>query len=251
MRKKITNILCLILFVSLFACEVNIQSADQQMDYFDRFIVNLTTQVADVEGREEKPIPDGVQVNTELTATNVLIVLDSSGSMDGLAMEQAKSAVQQFVDGLATDINVGMQVFPSRKVVVPLGINNREEIRTKLDKVTGAGGTPLYRTMGDAYEELLDQVVRQNTYGAFFLIVVTDGRSGEYIDGNELVLQIVNNSPVEIHTIGFNFDDTHPLNMEGVVNYTTANDTETLLTRLEGVAAELVAYDPDNVDYTE
>lgn len=78
---------------------------------------------------------------------HVVVVLDASGSMAGAPLEEARSGVLAFVDGLGigTDPNskVGLVAFDDAvKVSCPLTAD-REEIVACLDRVTASGGSAI------------------------------------------------------------------------------------------------------------
>nr|BFE58709.1 hypothetical protein GCM10020063_032350 [Dactylosporangium thailandense] len=164
--------------------------------------------------------------------TNVLLVLDVSGSMNEqvpgtgktrmqLAKDAARSAVQLF----AGDVDAGLWVFSTRqngttdyKQLVPIGRvgdpvagkPRRDQMTTAIDKLTAAGDTGLYDTAAAAQQAVAD------TYqpGATNLVVLmTDGRNDDSTGGlnldqlrEKLQANAGSDKKVPIVTVGYGND---------------------------------------------
>jgi len=166
---------------------------------------------------------------------NYLVVLDDSGSMKGKKLKQAKQALQSLCDSLPQDHNLALCCLNS-KVNVPLGTDNRSSFKKTLSQIRSAGNTPLTKSIRSAIKDITTQASKQKGYGAYHVIVVTDGESS---DGNPVseVTSAVTHTSIQFHVIGFQVDD-HALNVKGYVDYKTANNAEELTKAFEEVAAE-------------
>lgn len=134
--------------------------------------------------------------------TNILIVLDVSGSMKekvpgfgqtrlALAKKAARDAVTLFPD----DAHVGLWVFSSGqagskdyRTVVPIdrlgdtvgGSTRREQMLAKIDALVASGDTGLYDTIAAAQKSLLDNFQKDSVN---LVVVMTDGKNDDPTGG--------------------------------------------------------------------
>jgi len=179
--------------------------------------------------------PESDASAADLMAENFLVVLDDSGSMAGNKMKQAKQALKALADTLDKKHQLGLMLLNNRQVI-PIASNNRAEFKTAVSRASSDGGTPLTDATKRAFMQITEQASRQQGYGAYHVIVVTDGESN---DGSpmEIVQAIVKNTAVQVHVVGFHVDD-HEMNDSRYVNYQTAKNTAELIKAFEAVAAE-------------
>jgi Ca-activated chloride channel homolog len=184
---------------------------------------------------------------------NYYIVVDGSGSMssrecgEGMSkMDAAVQAVSSFIAAAPATSNIGLAAFDRRAISerVALGIGNREALTAALLRIQAGSGTPLNSGIRLGYTRLTEQARKQLGYGEYHLIVVTDGRpepSSE--DPTPVVREILRNSPVVLHTIGFCIDSNHVLNQQGHTYYASATSPQELQNSLQAVLAEAPAFD--------
>ncbi|PRZ13264.1 Ca-activated chloride channel family protein [Laceyella sediminis] len=155
---------------------------------------------------------------------NVMILIDSSGSMagkvDGFSkMTLAKNAVSRFASSLSTHANVSLRVYghkgsnadkdkdiscKSTEVVYPLGKYDQQKFNKALDAFKPTGWTPIALAMKEAANDLS----RSNVPSENLIYVVSDGI--ETCGGNPVqVAQELNKSNVKavVNIIGFDVDD--------------------------------------------
>ncbi len=200
-------------------------------------------------------MPDDARLDANPQRTNVVVVLDMSGSMGNEACsgqyrskaQAARAALATWTESVPRDANLGLIAFSNGRIetLVPLGTDNRDAFVAAADKVHPGGGTPLRSAMQAAHELLSDRARYQLGYGRYQIVMITDG---EHSDGeNPLpeVERILGNpaNPVEIHTIGFCIDDS-ALRQPGFVHYQSANDPEQLAQGLSSVLAESTSFEP-------
>jgi hypothetical protein len=199
------------------------------------------------------PLVQGAAISYDVLAKNYYLVIDGSGSMDevncsaGLRkMDVAKTAVQQFVNQIPVESNVGLLTFDVDGVVqrVSLGSNRTQILRDVTDMKAG-GGTPLRTAIKDAYKSLTLQAQSQLGYGEYHLVIVTDGEASSGEDPSSVVKEILADSPVILHTIGFCIGEGHSLNVTGKTDYRAANNPEELRQGLAEVLAEANEYTMD------
>lgn len=105
---------------------------------------------------------------------NLIVVLDSSGSMSGKKMDQAKEAVRFIVNHLErgdkfalVDFDDGVDVFSSR--LVPADARNREKALHFVDEIEDSGGT----NINDALLQALKMVGQEERPS--YVLFLTDG----------------------------------------------------------------------------
>ncbi|MGZ5374688.1 MAG: vWA domain-containing protein, partial [Aeromicrobium sp.] len=86
-----------------------------------------------------------VRRSEHVTPTNLVAVLDRSGSMDGAPIDYAKRALCDVVDRLSPTDNFGLVIFDTEvDVVVAAGsVRDRAAIKAAINSVFARGGTDL------------------------------------------------------------------------------------------------------------
>jgi Ca-activated chloride channel homolog len=189
------------------------------------------------------------QINIEKNSglKNYYLIFDGSGSMDELAcgessrkIDVAQRAVTTFINNMPNDVNLGLMVFDNNGASErsKLALINKEHLINIVQSVRAGSGTPLGASMDMAYKELTKQAQKQQGYGEYNMIVITDGQANDGKVMSDVVANVVRNSPVNIHTIGFCLDKNHALNQPGIVNYRSANNANEIVSSLKAVLAE-------------
>jgi uncharacterized protein with von Willebrand factor type A (vWA) domain len=155
-------------------------------------------------------------------------------------------AVRGFIDAAPATANIGLAAFDNSGISerVPLGVGNRDALTDALQRIRAGSGTPLNSGIRIGYNRLTDQARAQQGYGEYHLVVVTDGKpepSSE--DPTPVVREILRESPVVLHTIGFCIDASHVLNQPGRTYYASATNPQELQSSLQAVLAEAPAFD--------
>ena len=195
-------------------------------------------------------------ISESLLTLNYYLVIDGSGSMDEVGcsgdrkkIDVAKEAVNQFIDSIPKDANVGLLVFDNQGIGerVSLGTNH-DDVKQQVQNIVANGGTPLLQAMTRAYSAITQQAQAQLGYGEYHMVVVTDGESNSGQDPSKIVDTILRKSPITLHTIGFCIGDGHSLNVPGLTDYRAANNPDELLAGLQSVLAESAEYPADTFD---
>lgn len=190
---------------------------------------------------------EDVALAEDILTENLVLVLDMSGSMSERSCKSQQTkfdasleAINRFLADVPEKTNIGFVVFENgvSKVRVPLGPNNKSNVRTILKEVRPDGGTPLGASVHDAYQLLLRQAQSQLGYGQYRMLIVTDGAAS---DGS-LLQQNVNwisvNTPIEIFTAGFCIDEGHILNQPGKTEFVQAGNVDELVRSMAAVLVE-------------
>lgn len=133
----------------------------------------------------------------------VLLVVDTSGSMAGAKLDQAKVALNAAIDALASDQAAGLQSFAgdcgNRGVLeVEIGDSNRDALRTSVAGLAAGGGTPTPDALRGAAEHL------SGVGGRRTVVLVSDGES-TCGDPCPVAQEIKNELGIDfkVHTVGF------------------------------------------------
>lgn len=194
---------------------------------------------------EVSVVSEEIELEEDLTRRNIVLVFDASGSMEGRKLKTAKAAVKTYVSQVPEGTNLGLVVFDTKGVRAPVSVSldPRKEFSKVIEDIRAGGVTPLKSAIELGYGMLIDQSKKQLQYGEYHLVVVTDGEANSGEDPQQTVTNILANSPVVIHTIGFQIGGRHSLNQPGKVRYIEADDEETLLQGLQTVLAEAEQFD--------
>lgn len=172
---------------------------------------------------------------------NYIIVFDDSGSMSGGKIDTAKKAVDIFLRTIPSDINIALLAL--NKGILTGFTKDRNIVSSKIKKVVADGGTPLKSAISNSFKLLTQKGKEQLGYGQYGMIIITDGDASGGENPFNIVNYIVDNTPIEIHTIGFYIGNDHVLNQKGRTFYSTANDMDTLIKAMETAVAESDSFD--------
>lgn len=194
-------------------------------------------------------------VDNDLVKKNYYLVFDASGSMQEsncsgghTKIDVAKQSVAQFISKIPGDANIGLVIFDQRGVYerAVLGNSSRDSIAQQINRAVAGGGTPLDTSIRHAYKALSEQAQKQLGYGEYHLIVITDGVASEGEDPSNTVQNLIDESPVVVHTIGFCISGSHSLNQDGLTLYKSANNPQELARGLDSVLAEVNDFNVDS-----
>ncbi|MHB1005485.1 MAG: VWA domain-containing protein [Chloroflexota bacterium] len=119
-----------------------------------------------------KPIKN-VQIGTTVNAQEPLLValaIDTSGSMAGRAMEDAKAAATTFVQGLGASDRAAVVAIADKASVVQPFTSKKDELTRAIAGLRAAGDTALYDALS-----LSAQIVSQEKQGRRIVVLLTDG----------------------------------------------------------------------------
>ncbi len=147
---------------------------------------------------------------------NLVMLIDTSGSMQGRKIENVKSAAVEFVRQMGDDDRISLITFSSRPTVLAehqqIG-QTRDKIVSILDSLQASGDTALYDAIGQG-ASLIEETTSPETSNA--IIVLTDGLdtgSREYRYGRQLIASATANDTT-LFTIAYGSDADEELLME-------------------------------------
>ncbi|MDM8534260.1 VWA domain-containing protein [Clostridiaceae bacterium HSG29] len=139
-------------------------------------------------------------INRVKSPPNIVLAVDSSGSMKG-QMEKTIKSAKLFIESLQEDANIQIIDFDSK--VTTMGGSSKEEALQNLSKIRVGGATVLY----DATIQALDSL---DGYERPTIVLFTDGEDANLYDtargsvsDKENVLNAIKNSNIPIYSIGF------------------------------------------------
>lgn len=194
---------------------------------------------------KEDDSSNGVADN--LLAKNYYFVIDGSGSMHNIdcsghytKMEAAKLALIEFARNIPEEANIGVVAFDRNGTSERMALQqkNTAMFSDAVRMVSYGGGTPLNSSINIALNKITEQGRKQLGYGEYNIIIVTDGAASEGEDPSNLVNNIINDTPILVHTIGFCLDENHSLNQPGRTYYKAASNLESLRQGLDDILAE-------------
>ncbi|HKA85301.1 MAG TPA: VWA domain-containing protein, partial [Acidimicrobiales bacterium] len=90
-----------------------------------------------------KPVDHTVQ-RVPTSSLEILLVVDTSGSMVGAPIEAARAAANEFLTVLPPDVRVGVVAFGSQPSLVAAPTTDRAQLASAVDQLTASGETALY-----------------------------------------------------------------------------------------------------------
>ncbi|MCP4628244.1 MAG: VWA domain-containing protein [bacterium] len=201
----------------------------------------------------EKEIEGEVQLETvadKMITRNFVIVFDDSGSMadpdaDGnRKIDTAKKAVVEWSKSVPPGANVGLVSFHNGVwLLQPLTAASKEQLISTVQGINQGGRTPLSEAFRKSFLMLTKQGLQQLGYGEYTMVVITDGQASNRTQLNKWVQFVLNNSPIQIYTIGFGIGTDHTLNQPGLTQYKPAENLAELQKGLKEVLAEADTFD--------
>ncbi len=186
---------------------------------------------------------------------NIVVILDASGSMKHAMrksgrqkMQVAKEALREvLVRSVKETTNLGILVFSAgnlkNDVLYPLGPVDRAKLEQVIMLPEPGRGTPLGTYLKKGGDLLLAQREKQEGYGTYRLLVVTDGEANDPKLVDSFLPDILSRG-ITVDVIGVDMDSNHPLATR-VDSYRKADDPQALAAAISEVLAEIGSADED------
>ncbi len=128
---------------------------------------------------------------------SIPILIDKSGSMEGVKMLQAKRAIISSLEECPDNVEVGLTTF-GLKVTVPAGLTYRhDKLKEITDNLTAKGKTPLLKGLEATYE---NHILKSKTNNS--IVLFTDGKPTESSEADILRYGDRIKERTEIITVG-------------------------------------------------
>jgi Ca-activated chloride channel family protein len=144
-------------------------------------------------------VPPAAEAQDEPVARDLIVLLDTSGSMGGEPLDQARRIVKALIDTMSEDDSLEMVEFswrPTRWTRKAQRCNAKAKKKAFkwLDGLRASGGTEMHAGIVEALRPLRDDAQRQ-------IVLVTDGLIGFE---DEIVRQLLDELPrnARLHTVG-------------------------------------------------
>lgn len=113
--------------------------------------------------------------SVETRPVDAILVLDNSGSMEGVALEQSKAAARAFVEelDLAND-RVGVVVFSDSARLIHALSSDTDSLLAAIDSIVIEGGTAIHAGLEEAFRELNSNL---RTGATPVIVLLSDGES--------------------------------------------------------------------------
>lgn len=195
------------------------------------------------EDGETIPI-DVTRVGSESTASEaaleIMLVLDTSGSMEGEPLDAARDAAIAFLAEMPPGARVGLIAFGSTPVLASPLSNDRAEIASAIGALDASGETALY----DALPAALDQFAAESTARQVIVLLSDGGDTASRIslaDVSDVVVEAgVELSAVELITEEYDGSGLRSLAGAAGGSVLSASEPGRLVQLYEAVAAELL-----------
>jgi len=188
-------------------------------------------------------------ISTDLKGDNyVAIVLDDSGSMDEAMstrsgrirrIDAAKNALRTVLNNLPEETKIGLLTLNRTGIdsewLYPISVADRQAFLEVVNSIEANGATPLGQAMKIATDSLLASR-REDPFGTFRLLVVTDGEATDAPLLERYLPDIVSRG-ITVDVIGVDMERDHSLATK-VHQYRRADDAEALNQAVAAVFAE-------------
>jgi tight adherence protein B len=136
----------------------------------------------------------------------VVLVIDTSGSMEGAPIEQAKSAATSFVDQKRPEDSIAIVTFADTAAVLTGFTTNADDLKARIDSITADGETAFNDgvILGIQQFDTLADNVLQN------MIVMSDGEDTASTASTEDALAAVEGSDARVFGVALESPDFNP-----------------------------------------
>ncbi|MBR2786157.1 MAG: VWA domain-containing protein [Clostridia bacterium] len=173
--------------------------------------------------------------SSDLTA---VFVADISGSMEGSPLLKLKASLNQAINFIGSDADVGFVTFSDNvNIAVPIAkfdLKQKSYFSNAVKNLRAGGGTAMFDAIAVAEKMLID-AQKNNPNTRLMLFVLTDGESNrghKYED----IEEITRGLKIPIYTIGYNADIAVLKQISNINEAATMNaETDNIIYRLESL----------------
>lgn len=180
-----------------------------------------------------------VVINPLTSDVSVMVVVDTSGSMIGEALEAAKAAALQFVTELDADASVGVIGFgPTSSVLAPLSLDRQASI-SAISSLQASGETALWDSL-----ILASDILNEQNAGASYVVVLSDGDDTIRPEARSEAQAALIGANSRLYAVAIDSPDSNQANLEGAVEvvggqYVITDDLSALVDVYTDIAQRL------------
>lgn len=169
--------------------------------------------------------------NITSSERDIVLVLDTSGSMDGTPLDETKKASTNFVDTiLEEDASIGVVNYDNEANMASDFSNSRNSLDSIIKDLGTGGGTDIESGLRAA-----DQMLNQSSAEKKIIVLMSDGEPNDGLVGDELIAYAdeLKDKGIYIYTLGF---------------FESLGDKTNAQTLMEKIASEGCHYEVSDAD---
>jgi Ca-activated chloride channel family protein len=142
-----------------------------------------------------KPVPI-VHFQEETSPASIMLLIDTSSSMEGTPLQEAQRAAREFLDRTGGANEIALLAFNERvTTVAPFA--ERTAVRSAVDGLRASGGTALYDAIARAIEGMRGARHRRRA-----IVVLSDGKDEDSSSRYGALERLIQSSDVVVFSIG-------------------------------------------------
>lgn len=150
---------------------------------------------------------------TKLPLANMLVI-DRSGSMQGVPIDNAKQAVSSYVDKLKTSDQVGLVEFDNQIDLLAAMTTDKVKVKNAISSITARGDTATYDAMATAIDQVPD-------CGRKAVTILTDGDDNSSKNNTEAsIITKANTENLPIFSVGIKGSTFNPASIKNISDKT-------------------------------
>lgn len=175
---------------------------------------------------------------TGSSGLTAVFVADVSGSMEGSPLLKLKASLNQAINFIGNDADVGFVTFSDNvNIAVPIGkfdSTQKSYFSYAIKNLRASGGTAMFDAIVVA-EKMLIEAQQKNPDTRLMLFVLTDGETNRGYEFSDIE-KITRDTKIPIYTIGYNADIDVLKEISNINEAATMNaETDNIIYRLESL----------------
>ncbi|HXV64386.1 MAG TPA: VWA domain-containing protein [Vicinamibacteria bacterium] len=146
--------------------------------------------------------------------TGIVLLVDTSSSMKGVELVQAKEAALRFLDETPSQAEIAIVGFDHETKVVQDFTRDRNTLMEAVHRLASGGGTALYDGILQALELLGDSTSRRQV-----LILLSDGKDLDSVTQFGEVRNRIESSPAVVYAVGYYSSHDRPIYVNAEKHY--------------------------------
>lgn len=182
-------------------------------------------------------------VGGESEPLDVVLVIDTSGSMKGAPMTAARAAAERFIDAVGSDVRIAIVGFSSRPRVLSAFTTDRDRLGKAIISLEPAGETSVYDALVTASKMSSDPTARHA------IVLLSDGGDTVSASSLDVAIGAVRKAKMPVYAVALSSPEFNPRALKLVASRSggrllEARQAGSLSGYFEGIAEELTgAYD--------